>query len=419
MLSDNKCKNAKSTEKAYRLPDGEGLYLRVAPSGAKTWQYRYKTNGKESILSIGPYPAVSLADARKAKEKAQAERRGGRDPNAVKKLQKVMAAISAENTFEPIAREWHERQKGLWSPRHIQDVMRGFEKEVFPYMGGLPIDQITAPEVLAVLRLVEARGAVETVTRIRQRISSVFVYAIATGRATSDPSASLEKAFTRAIKRKQPAVTSIEALRKMLRAVEATPGHPVTKLAIRILAITAVRPGTLATTPWAEWQQETLDDGLWQIPSERMKLKLSAKGDERRDHLCPLPRQAVDAIGVLRQLSGTAPYAFPNSWRRLSSPMSENAMGYLLNRAGYHRKHVPHGFRASFSTIMNETYPADRAVIDMMLAHVPKNEVEAAYNRALYLERRRELSQLWADMIMDDAPDAAALLNLPKRINKV
>lgn len=184
----------------------------------------------------------------------------------------------------------------------------------------------------------------------------------------------------------------------MLQKVDAEIAHPVTKLAIRILALTAVRPGTLASTPWLEWN--ALTDGVWQIPAERMKLRLHYKDDEARDRLVPLSRQAVEAIAALRQISGKGPLAFPNA-RHAHKPMSENAMGYLLNRAGYHGHHVPHGFRSTFSSIMNERFPSDKATIDLMLAHVPKDKVEGAYNRALFLQRRIELAQEWADIICE------------------
>ena len=215
-------------------------------------------------------------------------------------------------------------------------------------------------------------------------------------------------------KGRQPAVTDLEQVRAMIKAVDEQNAHPVTKLAFRLLALTAVRPGTLIGTPWAEWREIDEDNPVWQIPAERMKLKLQHKGDEARDHLVPLSSQAVDAIRALWTLSGKGPLAFPNV-RHAHKQMSENAIGYLLNRAGYHQRHVPHGWRATFSTVMNEHYPADKPVIDLMLAHVPKDKVEGAYNRALHLKRRRELAQIWSDLIFEDAVPAAKLLIGPRR----
>jgi integrase len=265
--------------------------------------------------------------------------------------------------------------------------------------------------VLACLRPIEKRGAKETARRIRQRMSAVFVYAVASGRAENDPAAMVKKAMAPMKKGKQPAITDLAKAREMLQKAEAEMAHPVTKLALRLLALTAVRPGTLTPTPWSEWTP--LGD-TWHIPAERMKLRLHYKDDEARDHLVPLSRQALEAIDALRQVSGRGPLAFPNT-RHAHKPMSENAIGYLLNRAGYHHRHVPHGWRATFSSVMNERFPADRHVIDLMLAHVPKDKVEGAYNRALYLDRRRELAQEWADIILEGALPASKLLEGPRR----
>jgi integrase len=214
------------------------------------------------------------------------------------------------------------------------------------------------------------------------------------------------------VKGRQPAVTDLDDARTMLAKAEAEPAHAVTKLALRLLALTALRPGALIGTPWLEF--DNISDTVWRIPAARMKLKKNQKTDESRDHFVPLPTQALDVIDVLRTLTGDGPLVFPNT-RHGHKKMSENAIGYLLNRAGYHHKHVPHGWRSTFSTVMNERYPADRAVIDLMLAHTPDNKVEGAYNRAAYLKRRRELSQIWADLILKNAKPAASLLAGPRR----
>jgi integrase len=267
-----------------------------------------------------------------------------------------------------------------------------------------------------VLRLVEHRDAKELARRLRQRMSAIFVYAIATGRGSEDPAATVMKALAPMRKGKQPAITDLDEIRELLRRTETPelPAHPVTRLAIRFIALTAVRPGTLASTPWSEFDDLDEETPVWQIPASRMKLQLQNKDDEQRDHLVPLSKQAMETLAVLRTLTGRTPWVFPNT-RNPQKIMSENAMGYLLNRAGYHHRHVPHGFRSTFSTIMNELYPADRFVIDFMLAHVPKDDVEAAYNRALYLRRRVELAQIWADLLMDGAPPARILLKAPRK----
>lgn len=409
MLTDLRIKKEKPREKPFKVSDGGGLYLFVSPSGGKLWRFKYLFGGKEKLLSLGPYPDISLLAARSARDDAKATLRSGRDPSINKKLQKLAGITGAANSFEAVTREWYELNKPQWVERHASDVIGSLEKEVFSHLGNVPIKDITPQDVIAVLRLVEARGAKDTARRIRQRMSGVFVYAIASGRGENDPAAVVQKAMAPVRKGRQPAVTDLGAAREMLAKVDAEAAHPVTLLAVRILALTAVRPGTLAETPWSEWNDLDQADPVWRIPAERMKLKLHHKEDENRDHFVPLSRQAVEAIKVLRTVSGRGPLAFPNA-RFAHKPMSENAMGYLLNRAGYHGKHVPHGFRSTFSSVLNEHFPNDSAVIDRMLAHIAKDKVEGAYNRAAHMQRRRELAQAWADLIMLDAKPPAAFL---------
>jgi integrase len=414
-LTDLQVRKAKAEEKPYRIADEKGLFLFVTPAGAKLWRYRFRFNGKEQTLSLGAYPDVTLNDARKAREDARLVLKSGRDPGMVKKIDKLVGQQRTAETFEAIAREWHELQQPQWAEVHASDVLTSLERDVFPSVGHLPIREIDEALVLATLRIVERRGAKETARRLRQRMSAVFVYAIASRRASSDPAAIVKGAMAPLQKGRQPAVTSLDAAREMLRKIEGTPAHPVTKLALRLLALTAARPGPLACTPWGEFDEVDPDDPVWTIPAARMKLKKQFKDDEARDHFIPLSKQAMEAISALRDLTGKGPFVFPNQ-RHAHRPMSENAMGYLINRAGYFQRHVPHGFRSTFSTVMNEQFPGDRAVIDFMLAHVPKDKIEAAYNRGLYLARRKELAQEWADLILKDAPSAAELLLGPRKI---
>ncbi|MDG4854084.1 MULTISPECIES: integrase arm-type DNA-binding domain-containing protein [unclassified Mesorhizobium] len=410
MLTDVVARKAEKREKAYKLYDSGGLHLVIASTGGKLWRMKYQFGGKEKLLSFGPYPEVTLAAARYARDDARAQLRAGKDPSVAKKIRKL-EAVSGDGTFETIAREWYALNKEQWVARHAADVIESLEAEVFPTLGGAPIRDISAADVLACLRPIEKRGAKETARRIRQRMSAVFVYAVASDRADNDPAAMVKKAMTPMKKGKQPAITDLDKAREMLAKAESETAHPVTKLALRILALTAVRPGTLAATPWAEWPA---GGDLWQIPAERMKLRLQHKDDEARDHFVPLSRQTIEAIDALRTISGRGPLAFPNT-RHAHKPMSENAIGYLLNRAGYHSKHVPHGWRATFSSVMNEGFRPDKPVIDLMLAHTPKDKVEGAYNRALHLERRKELAQIWADLILEGARPAAELLVGPRR----
>ena len=353
------------------MTDGNGLHLFVTPSGGKLWRWRYERAGKEQLLSLGPYPDVSLAEAREARDAAKQIIRGGGDPAQAKRAGKTQAAEQNAETFEMLAREWHALQKSAWTEHHAWDVINSLEKEVFPTIGITPVRKVTAPDVLRIVRAIEGRGAVETARRVRQRVSAVFGFAMATARADLDPAAPIKTVLAPLRKGRQPAVTTLEAAREILCKVDSTPAAPATKLGMRLLALTVVRPGTLIATPWVEFAAIDADDPTWRVPATRMKMRAALKSDDRRDHLVPLPRQALEIIEALRAITGYSDFVLPNG-RSAKKPASENALGYLLNRAGYHHRHVPHGWRATFSTVMNERYPADRAIIDLMLAHVPK-----------------------------------------------
>jgi integrase len=414
MLTDAQIRKAKAALKPYKLTDGRGLHLYVTPAGGKLWRLRYAFERREKLLSIGPYPSVGLSDAREAATSAKRVLWEGRDPAIEKRRRRLEVVTAGGTTFEAIAREWHELNKGHWVELHAYDVLHSLERDVFPELGATPIKNITAGDVLSVLRKIENRPTVETARRIRQRISAVFVYAIASGRAENDPAAIVQKAMKPVKKGRQPAITDLEQAREILRRADATPASPVTKLALRLLALTSLRPGTLIATPWAELDELDPETPVWQVPAARMKLRLQYKDDETRGHLVPLPTQAIDVIEALRKLTGRTPYLFPNQ-RHAHRPASENAIGYLLNRAGYHHRHVPHGWRATFSTVMNERFKHDRHIIDLMLAHVPKDRVESAYNRAEHLARRIELAQAWADTIMADQMPIEDLISLRRR----
>ena len=391
MLTDKNIRSAKPAAKAYRLADGQGLFVFIPPTGSKLWRLRYEFQGKEKTLTFGPYPAVSLAEARAERDAAKKVLRKGRDPAIEKKLVLAMAGGDATKTFETVARSWHASRTSTWSEQHAKQVLKSLEADAFPALGQFQVGDITAPIVLATLRTVEARGAIEQAHRVRQRMSEVFVFAIGSGMAETDPAAIVAPALRKVIKGQQPAITDLAEARKMLQAVEAEDAYPLTLLALRLLLLTALRPGEVRAARWEEFEGLDGPAPLWRVPSERMKMK--------REHLVPLSRQAVETIAAVRPFTGRKPILFPNV-RRPDEPMSLNAMGYLLNRAGYLHRHVPHGFRSTFSTVMNERFQADHAVIETMLAHVPDNKVAGAYNRSLYLERRRELAQAWADLIL-------------------
>lgn len=419
MLSDAKIRAAKARDKAYKLSDSHRLYLLVTPNGSKLWKWNYVYDDRQKTMAFGNYPMVSLVDARARRDEARTLVSEGRDPMVAKRL-KIEANIEAgRNTFERVTREWHEIAKPQWAKIHAADILRSLERDVFPDIGPLPISELTPPIIYDVLKSIEDRGSIETAKRIRQRISAVFVYAIAKGMAQSDPAEKLGAALKPLRKGRQPAITDLTRLRKMIDDAEQDFARPVTRLALRFLALTAVRPNELRGARWDEFEDLDGAKPLWRIPAARMKGDLDRKEEINGDHLVPLSRQAVAVLRALWPLTGGDDLLFPSN-RHGHRPMSENAIGYLLNRAGYHGHHVPHGFRAAFSTIMNEWAERegkdhDRKVIDLMLAHVPKEKIEGAYNRAAYMPRRREIAQLWADMLTKGLPDPAVLIERPSK----
>ncbi|GAA4824385.1 tyrosine-type recombinase/integrase [Sphingosinicella ginsenosidimutans] len=419
MLTDTKVRTAKPRPKSYKLADSNRLYLLVTPSGGKLWRWNYTYDGKQKSMAFGAYPVVLLADARGKRDEAVAILSEGRDPAIARKLQIEANIEAGRMTFERVAREWYENSKAQWAKIHASDVIRSLERDVFPTIGALPIAQLTPPLVLGVLREIEARGAIETAKRVRQRISAVFVYGIAQGIVENDPAEKLGKVLKPLRKGRQPAITDIERLRQMIKDAEEDNARPITRLALRFLALTAVRPSELRGARWAEFEDLDGRKPLWRIPAARMKGDLDRKEEPDGDHLVPLARQSIAVLRALWPLTGSCDLLFPSN-RHTHRPMSENAIGYLLNRAGYHGHHVPHGFRAAFSTIMNEWAERqgkehDRQVIDLMLAHVPKEKVEGAYNRAAYMPRRRELAQAWADMLLKGMPAPAVLVERPAK----
>lgn len=432
MLTDAKIKAAKPRDAAYKLVDAGQLFLHVTPAGGRHWRMNY-TYGKNSqgkpaqkTLSFGPYPALTLLDARRKRDEAKEMLREGRDPAVERRVSTQARAAENENTFKVVALRWHELRRPTWSTVHAADVMQSLDRDVFPEIGDLPLNSIESPKVLALLNAVEQRGAIETAHRLRQRISDIFVYAIATGLAKADPAASLGKALRKKPRaKKQPSIIDrirdhdgqLKAVRELLRACDDERCRASTKFALRLLALTAVRPNEIQNARWDELEDLDGPEPLWRIPAARMKGDQDRKAEEEGDHLVPLSRQAVEVIKALRPLTGGYALMFPSE-RHVHRPISENTLRALLIRAGFYQRHVPHGFRASFSTIMNDRpdrQEGDRAVIDLMLAHVPKDKVEGAYNRASYMPRRRELAQEWADMVTVGLEPAEAHVGRPIR----
>ena len=416
MLTDVQARKAKAADKDYKLADSGGLYLFVTKTGFRSWRLKYRFAGKEKRLVLGPYPEVSLAEAREQREAARRWLREGVDPGVERKRRRPSIEAVVAATFEAQARAWHTAQAPRWVPQYAALILRSLERDIFPEVGSLPLSSIEPPLILAALRKIEARGSIESAKRIRQFISSVYAYAIAEGVAVTDPSASVGRALRPLVKkRKQPAVTRIDDARQLMSDVDQSTADVGTRIASRLLALTAVRPGIAQGARWSEFEaidwshpSEPAPAAVWRVPAGRMKLELERKHDGGFDQLVPLSRQAVAALHEARSLSSYSPFVFPGHWST-AKPISNNTLGVLYRRLGYTDKHVPHGWRSTFSTIMNERvrhhgHPGDRAVIDLMLAHVPTglSSSEAAYNRSEHMERRRELGQEWADLLAPD-----------------
>jgi integrase len=384
-LSDAKVRNAKPQSKPYKITDGEGMFLFVASSGSKYWRLKYHFAGKEKLLALGVYPEVSLADAREGRAQARKILAAGKDPGEAKKEAKRLIVLKSENSFEAVAREWHEHRKHEWKGRSGKIILSRLEAHVFPRIGNRPIADIAAPEVLSMLRTVEGRGTLDTAKRVMQTCGQIFMYAIATGRAERNPVPDLRGALKTPVTKHHAYLKAAE-LPEFLQKLDAYDGAVQTKLALRLLLLTYVRTTELRA---AEWKEVNLEKADWRIPAERMKMK--------EEHIVPLSSQALSVLRELQKHTGNRQYIFPNQ-HNPSSFMSENTMLFALYRMGYHSRTTGHGFRSTASTILNE-HGFQPDVIERQLAHSERNKVRAAYNHAQYLPERRNMMQWWADYI--------------------
>jgi integrase len=434
MLTDKAVRAAAPKDKAYKVSDSGGLFLHISPKNHKSWRFKYRLDGKEQLLTIGVYPEVSLAEAREKRNDARKLLRDGRDPRIAAKRAKLVGDSGTFQTFEQAAREWHTVQKPKWKPVHADDVITSLERDIFPHLGTMPMDVIDKPLLLSVLKKIEGRGSIETARRVKQRVAAIYRYVNAHGAGLENPANDLNDALAPLPPSKRyPALLDVDAIKRMLGDIDRAGASPVTRLAGRFLALTAQRPGMVRHMEWNEisgvdWGNPSADvsEALWTVPADKIKQELQLRSDEAFDHKIPLSPQAVQTLRVVRLLTGRAPYVFPNA-RAGTAAMTVNAIGYLYNREGYKGKHVPHGWRSSFSTIMNEQAErelgtdvrllADRLIIDLMLAHTPAgiSATELRYNRARFMDRRRELAKRWADMIMEGALPATEILDSPRR----
>lgn len=380
-------RRAKPEAKAYTLGDGQGLSLLVEPNGSKSWRFRYRYAGKPKMISLGVYPTITLAEARARRDEARKIVAEGKNPSEVRKEQKLALRIQSENAFEKIAREWHQMKSAKWSAGYASDIIEAFQNDIFLYVGTRPVGEIKPLELLNVLRKIEKRGALEKMRKVRQRCSEVFRYAIATGRAEFNPAADLSSALEVHKSNHFPFLKSDE-IPDFLRALDSYAGSRLVQIATKLLMVTGVRTIELRA---ALWQEFDLDNAIWEIPAERMKM--------RRPHLVPLSTQALGFLNELKSMTGNYRYVFPGR-NDPNKPMSEASVNQLIKRIGYAGKLTGHGFRHTLSTILHEN-GFNTAWIEMQLAHVDKNTIRGVYNHAQYIEDRKKMMQWYSDFIIN------------------
>ncbi|HCT6796188.1 TPA: tyrosine-type recombinase/integrase [Escherichia coli] len=386
-LNDMQIRRAKPEVKAYTLGDGQGLSLLVEPNGSKSWRFRYRYAGKPKMISLGVYPTITLAEARARRDEARKIVAEGKNPSEVRKEQKLALRIQSENAFEKIAREWHQMKSAKWSAGYASDIIEAFQNDIFPYVGTRPVGEIKPLELLNVLRKIEKRGALEKMRKVRQRCSEVFRYAIATGRAEFNPAADLSSALEVHKSNHFPFLKSDE-IPDFLRALDSYAGSRLVQIATKLLMVTGVRTIELRA---ALWQEFDLDNAIWEIPAERMKM--------RRSHLVPLSTQALGFLNELKSMTGNYRYVFPGR-NDPNKPMSEASINQLIKRIGYGGKVTGHGFRHMFSTLLHEQ-GFNSNWIDIQLAHVDKNSVRGTYNHAQYLEQRRQMLEWYSKKLLE------------------
>jgi integrase len=386
-LTDTFLRALKATGKVQKHSDGGGLYMYVSPAGGKLWRMGYRFDGKQKTLSFGAYPAVRLTDARQKREEAKARLAAGIDPCAHKQATKAAFKAENENSYEVVVREWYAKYSPGWSEQNSVRTLARQVNDIFPILGGKPIHQITAPELLAVLRRIESRGAIDTAHRTLQDCSRIFRYAIATGRAERDTAADLRGALPPARSKSFATTTEPKAIGALLRDIDAYSGNIIVRAALRIAPYVFVRPGELRRAEWAEFDFAGVE---WRIPAEKMKM--------RQVHIVPLARQVISLLEDLRQYTGNGRFLFP-SMRANTESISDMTLLAALRRLGYGKEDMTvHGFRSMASTLLNEQ-GYNRDWIERQLAHGERNSIRAAYNYAEYLPERRKMMQEWADYL--------------------
>lgn len=386
-LTARQVETAKPKDKSYKLSDGGGLYLEVTTSGSRYWRLKYRYGGKEKRLAFGVYPEVSLAEARDKRDVAKKVIAAGNDPGEIKKAEKIAQKISFENTFEAIAREWHQHKADRWSLRYRDEILDTFEKDIFPYTGRRPIIDMKPMDWLEILRRIEKRGALEKMRKVRQRCGEVYRYAIVTGRADYNPVSDLATALATPKKTHFPFLTA-EELPHFIKDLAGYTGSVITKTATQIIMLTGVRTQEMR---FARWEDIDFEKKLWEIPAEVMKMK--------RPHIVPLSDQVIALFKLIEPISKHLPLVFigRNDPRK---PISKESVNQVIELLGYKGRLTGHGFRHAMSTILHEE-GFNSAWIETQLAHVDKNAIRGIYNHAQYLDGRREMMQWYANYISD------------------
>lgn len=385
-LSDVAVRTAKPSEKPFKLVDEKGMYLLIQPTGAKLWRLNYRFDGKQKTMALGSYPDTSLAQARNKRDEARKLLAQEIDPGAQRKQEKLERRDSLANTFEAVGREWMKVKGKEWTESYAGKTTACLERHAFPSIGNKAIKDITAPELLAMLRAIEKRGTVDMAHRVQQHCGAIFRFAVATGKAMADPTTALKGALSTVKQEHYAALTDPKDYADLLRSIDEYRGEVTTKTAMQMLAYTFQRTKEVR---FAEWSQFDLDGAMWRIPAGIMKM--------REEHLVPLCKQVVALLRELHTLTGTGSLVFPSTTNR-ERPISENTVTYGLARMGFKGRMTGHGFRSVASTILNEQgYRHD--VIERQLAHAERNQVRAAYNRAEYLPERKTMMQEWADYL--------------------
>ena len=384
-LTDTAARTAKPREKLYRMADAAGLCLEVTPSGSKLWRFRYRFGGKAKMMGLGAYPTITLAKARERREDARRLLANDIDPTAHKQAEKTAQSALA-HTFEELAREWYAYNSPRWATSTAAKALQYMEADILPVIGQRPAQEVTRPDLVALVRKVEKRGALNVAGKIRQWLSQIFRYGLAKGSVESNPATDLDVVAAIAPRTKNHPHVPLSEIPILLGKLDAAKCDVMTRIAVRLLLLTGVRPGELRHAPWSEID---LESATWTIPAARMKA--------RRPHVVPLPHQAVASLLELKEITGSYPIAFPGRNNR-ERPQSENTVNKALHQIGYEGRQTGHGFRHLLSTELNSR-GYNRDWIERQLAHGDQDEIRDTYNHAHYLEQRRQMMQAWADSI--------------------